>query len=120
MRAEGLTVEVCWVLAHNGTYGNEVADRAGKEATGWGQRGPPGPRVQQPPILRSLTATLMMWSHRVVNGRWQAQWHRETRGRATFLAHTRTNTESTTATQALRQEVGSRIHLASHREDRDE
>jgi ribonuclease HI len=84
LRAQGLTVEVRWIPAHKGIYGNEAADRAAKEATGWRQRGPPGPRAQQPPILRSLKATLKMWSHRVVNSRWQAQWQQETRGRATF------------------------------------
>jgi len=84
LRTQGLTVEIRWIPAHKGIYGNEAADRAAKEATGWRQRGPPGPRAQQPPVLHSLKSTLKLWSRRVVKQRWQTQWQQETRGRATF------------------------------------
>lgn len=84
LRAQGLALEIRWIPAHKGIHGNEAADRAAKEATGWRQRGPPGSRALQPPVLHSLKSTLKLWSRRVVNDRWRTQWQQETRGRATF------------------------------------
>jgi ribonuclease HI len=84
LREQGLSVEIRWVPAHQGVYGNEAADRAAKEATGWRPRGPPGPKAPQPPVLHSLRSTLKQWSRKVVRRRWQIQWQQEPRGRATF------------------------------------
>lgn len=56
----------------------------GQRSHGMRQRGPPGPRAQQPPVLHFLKSTLKLWSRRVVNERWQTLWQQETRGRATF------------------------------------
>jgi ribonuclease HI len=84
LQIQGLAVEIRWIPAHKGIDGNELADCAAKEATGWRRRGQPGPRAPKPPILYSLKSTLKMWSRRVVNERWRTQWQGEIRGRATF------------------------------------
>ncbi|KID87351.1 Ribonuclease H-like protein, partial [Metarhizium majus ARSEF 297] len=84
LREQGLTVEIRWIPAHTGIYGNEAADKAAKEATGWRMKGPPGPKAQRPRALHSLRSALKLWTSMVVNKRWQAQWRQETRGRTTF------------------------------------
>lgn len=84
LREQGLTIEIRWIPAHTGIYGNEVADQAAKEATGWRMKGPPGPKAQRPRVLHSLRSASKLWTSRVVNKRWQAQWRQETRGRTTF------------------------------------
>ena len=84
LREQGLTVEIRWIPAHTGIYGNEAADKAAKEATGWRMKGPPGPKAQRPRVLHSLRSALKLWTSMVVNKRWQAQWRQETRGRTTF------------------------------------
>ena len=84
LQAQGLTIEIRWVPAHIGIAGNEKADRAAKEATGWREKGPAGPRAGEPAELHNLRSTLKTWAHKEANKDWARQWASEKRGRTTF------------------------------------
>ncbi|KAJ6439194.1 cytochrome P450 [Purpureocillium lavendulum] len=58
LQEHNLPIEIRWVPAHTGVQGNEDADRAAKEATGWRERGAPGPRAEMPAELYSLRSTM--------------------------------------------------------------
>ncbi|EGY20904.1 uncharacterized protein VDAG_02428 [Verticillium dahliae VdLs.17] len=64
--------------------GNEDADRAAKEATGWREDGQTGPTAEQPRELYSLLSTLKTWTHKEASKAWQRKWTSETRGRTSF------------------------------------
>ncbi|RYO78316.1 hypothetical protein DL764_010130 [Monosporascus ibericus] len=82
LRADGLTVEIRWIPAHKGILGNEMADTAAKEATGWKSDGASGQRADPPTELYSFKATLKTWTKAKVKERWKSSWQNETRGRA--------------------------------------
>ncbi|KAJ6436234.1 reverse transcriptase [Purpureocillium lavendulum] len=84
LQEQDLPIEIRWIPAHTGVQGNEDADRAAKEATGWRVRGPAGPRAQMPAELYTLRSTLKTWAHREANKTWTTQWAAEKRGRTTF------------------------------------
>ena len=84
LHAQGLPIEIHWIPAHTGVDGNEDADKAAKEATGWRQRGPAGPRAEEPPELYSLRSTLKTWAHKEANSTWAAKWAVDERGRTSF------------------------------------
>lgn len=84
LQEQGLPIEIRWVPAHTGVQGNEDADKAAKEATGWRERGPAGPRAEKPAELYSLRSTLKTWAHKEANKTWTAQWVAEERGRTSF------------------------------------
>ena len=84
LQEKGHVVIVRWIPSHEGIEGNEAADIAAKEATGW--RGGPasGSRADPPPKLYTLQATLKMWSRKVADKMWETSWQQETKGRTTF------------------------------------
>jgi ribonuclease HI len=83
LRDEGTKVNVRWIPAHEGIDGNEAADRAAKEATGWREDGQDGPRAEPPSELYALRSTLKTWSRKTANKQWQVNWAAETKGSAT-------------------------------------
>ncbi|KAI3545670.1 zinc knuckle [Colletotrichum abscissum] len=84
LREQGLEVELRWVPAHIGIQGNEAADIAAKEATGWRPDGQTGPRADKPRALFKLRSTVKTWSHKETHHVWQTNWETETRGRTSF------------------------------------
>ena len=83
LRDQGLITEIRWIPAHTGIMGNEAADRAAKEATGWRENGEGGTSARRPPELFSLQTTLATWAHKEANKAWEKKWREETRGRTT-------------------------------------
>ena len=84
LQEQGLPVEIRWVPAHTGVQGNEDADKAAKEATGWRENGTEGPRAERPESLYSLRSTLKTWAHKEANKTWTTRWAAEERGRSSF------------------------------------
>ncbi|OHW97033.1 reverse transcriptase [Colletotrichum incanum] len=84
LREQGLDVELRWVPAHIGIQGNEAADAAAKEATGWRQYRQTGARADKPRALFKLRSTVKTWSHKQSHRKWQTDWEAETRGRTSF------------------------------------
>ena len=74
-----------WVPAHTGILGNEKADVAAKEATGW--RANPvsaANRAAPPERLYPLQATLKTWIKQEAQKEWEYSWTTETRGRTCY------------------------------------
>ncbi|KAF4442705.1 reverse transcriptase [Fusarium austroafricanum] len=84
LRSQGLNTEIRWVPAHVGIQGNEDADRAAKEATGWREGDLTGPKAAQPQQLYPLRSTMKTWPHKETIKSWETSWASETRGRASF------------------------------------
>lgn len=78
------TVIVRWIPSHEGIKGNEAADIAAKEATGWQEGSVSGPRADTPREMYALQATIKMWNHKEADKSWQISWQQETKGRTTF------------------------------------
>lgn len=83
LNANGAVVDVRWIPAHEGIDGNEAADQAAKEATGWRGEGEEGPRADPPSELYPLRTSLKTWGWKTVNRHWQANWKTETKGKTT-------------------------------------
>jgi ribonuclease HI len=88
----GRPVTVRWIPAHVGIPGNEAADRAAKEATGWREDGRRRPPAEAPPRLHPLKSTVKRWCRTYTDRAWRAKWRAETKGRATYR-HTPTPTK---------------------------
>lgn len=84
LQEQNLPIEIRWIPAHTGVQGNEDADRAAKEATGWRERGAPGPRAEMPAELYSLRSTRKTWTHKEAHKAWAATWAAEKRGRTSY------------------------------------
>lgn len=84
LQDRGRPVTVRWIPAHVGIPGNEAADRAAKEATGWRDDGRRHPPAAAPPKLHPLKSTLRRWCKRQTEEAWAAQWKTEAKGRATY------------------------------------
>lgn len=82
LRTTGVTIDIHWICAHEGIEGNEAADLAAKEATGWRTGDTRGPRAEPPARLHPLRTTLKTWSRKTANRRWQASWAAESKGKA--------------------------------------
>jgi hypothetical protein len=83
-RDRGTRVEMRWVPAHTGIWGNEEADRAAKRAARQHPRANPGtPNVTQPRTYH-LHTTLKTWVMRQMRTEWRNNWETETRGRTTY------------------------------------
>jgi ribonuclease HI len=80
----GRPVTVRWIPAHVGIPGNEAADTAAKEATGWRENGRRCPPAATPPKLYPLESTLRRWCKAQAERAWTAKWRTETKGRATY------------------------------------
>ncbi|KAM0724065.1 hypothetical protein Q7P37_000245 [Cladosporium fusiforme] len=84
LQEKGHIVVVRWIPSHEGIEGNEAADIAAKEATGWREGPASGSRADPPPKLCALQATLTMWSRKEADKMWETSWQQETKGRTTF------------------------------------
>ena len=78
------TVHIHWIPAHTGVSGNEAADVAAKEATGWRAQGPPGAASPTPPHLHTLISACKTKVRARVDQQWEEQWKAEVRGRVTY------------------------------------
>ena len=66
-----------WVPAHIGIPGNELADLAAKEATGWRQNGERQAPAPTPPDLYLLASAVKADIRREKQGRWAREWNEE-------------------------------------------
>jgi ribonuclease HI len=80
----GIRVEIRWVPAHTGIWGNEAADRAAKRAA----KQEVGAGQGNENIIQTRTyhlqATLKTWIKRQTRLEWINGWRAETKGRTTF------------------------------------
>ena len=78
-------IEISWIPAHTGIEGNEAADLAAKEATGWrGNRNEKARPSAPPRELHSLRSTLNTWINQRAANEWAADWSSETKGRKSY------------------------------------
>ena len=77
LRTQGFEIEIHWIPAHIGITGNEMADKAAKEATGHENY----PRADMPLGLMVLKSSLRQRLRNLIKERWKADWLREQRGR---------------------------------------
>jgi hypothetical protein len=75
-----------------GIPGNEAADKAAKEATGWREDGRSQQPADPPPQLHPLRTTLRRWCKNQATRQWISAWREEKKGRATYR-HTPTPTK---------------------------
>lgn len=92
-RRRGVNVELHWVPAHIGIAGNEAADVAAKQATGWKlKRRSRGPLVEidtddkakQATMIKELKSARKQAIRKDILPQWTALWKEETRGRDLF------------------------------------
>ncbi|RDL35892.1 uncharacterized protein BP5553_06504 [Venustampulla echinocandica] len=91
MRRKGIEPELHWVPAHTGIEGNERADKAAKEATGWRRiRGRERSRevdtdqtAYRPPSY-SLVATIRAVQNSLLLVEWKEAWTNEKTGRELY------------------------------------
>jgi hypothetical protein len=118
-RDRGTQVEIRWVPAHIGIWGNEAADRAAKTAAR-ASRG--APNVTQSKVYH-LQTTLKTWIMRQTRAEWAYKWETEQRGRATYkyiqkpthrvlrLHHGLKKWQSALLIQMRTEKIGLRDHL---------
>jgi len=93
LKRNGKTVELRWIPAHQGIEGNELADRAAKEATGWRiVRRRNGRKMEidtdqvarRPPITMHSLAAIRQAIKKNIQKEWEETWKSETRGRGLY------------------------------------
>ena len=86
LRPKTRYIEISWIPAHTGIQGNEAADLAAKEATGWrnSNHGPKARPSAPPRQLYSLKSTLITWIKQTAISRWTTEWANETKGRISY------------------------------------
>ena len=92
LQCGGRTVTVRWIPAHVGIVGNEAADRAAKEATGWRPNGFRRHPADTTHRLYPMRSTLRKLCEIQTKNAWAARWRAEEKGRAT-RRHTPTPTK---------------------------
>jgi hypothetical protein len=87
LRQIDIEPEVRWIPAHIGVFGNEIADKLAKEATGWRENAlpiDPGPPASHEKSLKSaVKRTLKAW----IKNKWIEKWKSEKSGRKLFNLH---------------------------------
>ncbi len=76
----GIRVEIRWVPAHTGIWGNEAADRAAKRAAKQNAGAGQGNANATETTTYHLQATLKTWIKRQTRAEWTNSWKAETRG----------------------------------------
>lgn len=71
---------IYWIPANKGVPGNEAADKAAKEATGWREKGQ-GLMAAEPHEFRFLIASAKTKIHRRVLKEWVNDWEDAKHGR---------------------------------------
>ena len=116
-------LEIHWIPAHSGVPGNELADIAAKEATGWRATGPPSTPSHTPPNLPTLTSAYKTAARYRANEQWAENWKTEKHGRTTFKLtpepsafvlhkfNTMSRAESSVIVQARTGKIGLRSYL---------
>jgi ribonuclease HI len=83
-RDRGMQIEIRWIPAHIGIWGNEAADRAAKSAAKQPPRASQGtPNATQTKTYH-LQTTLKTWIMRQTRAKWAHEWESEQRGRTTY------------------------------------
>ncbi|KAJ3453426.1 hypothetical protein MRS44_017673 [Fusarium solani] len=117
LQQNGLPVEIRWIPAHAGVWGNEQADKAAKEAIGWREGGANGPRAAEPSVLWALRSTLKMWTHKHVHKAWQKQMGQRKPGQGLLPLYAETNKRGITAAHETQQETKCTVDRIADRED---
>ena len=73
-----------WIPAHSGVPGNESANIAAKEATGWRATGLPSAPSHTPPNLPALTSASKTTARYRAKKQWAENWKTDKHGRITF------------------------------------
>jgi hypothetical protein len=84
LQDKGYSVTVRWIPAHVGIPGNEAADQAAKEATGWREDGRRQQPADSPAQLYPLRTTLRRWCKTQAERAWISAWREDKKGRATY------------------------------------
>jgi ribonuclease HI len=109
----GIRVEIRWVPAHTGIWGNEAADRAAKRAAKQNAGAGPGNEKAIQTRIYHLQATLKTWVKRQTRAEWTNSWKVETRGRTTFK-HTPQPSHKILRLHYQRASYKSRVIIALH------
>lgn len=118
-----MQVEIRWIPAHIGIWGNEAADKAAKTAAKQSLRANQGNSSVTQIKTYHLQATLKTWIMRHTRAEWAGQWEFEQRGRTTYkytrepthkilrLHHGLKKWQSALLIQMRTEKIGLRDHL---------